>query len=568
MGDLEHKVIPIEDVHPFAHNSETDPGAVGFNQGWFNPATGLMQLRNAADDGWDLVSSIPVFPLAAFGAMEGEDATDPLSDALDAVGDAGGGAIIFPRGETLIDEGGIVKNFSGMKGSVILMGAGANSRLKIRGNTTNKIEINNTLSVTVKDLLILGSLYADIPNHFYRKLFAFGFCDRVHFENVIFAGIRMANGDSPSSGAIYAYNCNLSLDRVIAGGCAAPTKGFVTCEHWLSLMVKNSQFLDYIQLDGNPEWTLVNSPYGWIYTHAPLQEVDDDDVVFGSRTRIHLENVDFDEGATYAVVVAGDGAGGKTASVIIENCSDNSGTSGGGFNLADVKYAHIKQTIVGLAESGEIPGIIANNVDFLKLEGFTNEVNVNHIHLLGNPGIVELGGGNSLNGSGTYPDGIRNEAGSYIRTSPGQTVFNVFKTGDTNRALTTTRTVDTHLKFDGSDIRHPLVEPGTYLIHGILHVGMDTPGMDMDFQGTAVVSSFMAQYLRTHDSGAWPTGARKTSATSAYSDAGGGFDGIVRIDGVVTFSAGGTFGLCWSQQTSSATGSIIFHGSSLQLTKI
>lgn len=360
------------------------------------------------------IFNLPTFNLKQFGWNGSSiDATTALDGALDAVGEAGGGTIIFPEGETLIETGDIVKDFEGLMASINLVGAGGNSILKIRGSTTNKIEINNALSVTYKNLTILGSDYADIPNHFYRKLFSFGYCYRVHFEDVIFAGIRMANGDSVSSGAIYAYNSNLSLERVIAGGSAAPTKGFVTCERLLTLSVRNSQFLDYI-IVGEDQWNLVNTPYAWLYTHDPVQQLDDEDEVSGTRTRVFLENVDFDEGATHSIVVSGNGEGGKTGAVVIKGCTGNIPAFGAGFRLEDVAHARIERSSGGLAVSGDIPGVYANNVDYLEINSIDLSAHVNHIHLLGTPGTVLMRGINELNEGATYPTGFRNEAGSTI----------------------------------------------------------------------------------------------------------------------------------------------------------
>lgn len=409
MANIEHKNITEDDLHILARNSEEDPGSIGYGMAWFNPEQGLLQVRNAADAGWHAVSGMPVFRLEQFGLVNGEDATDALSDALDACGEAGGGTIVIPQGETLIEEGGIVKDFIGLQASINIVGAGSNSALKIRDASTNKIEIVNAQSVIVKDLKILGANYADVPTHFYRKLFSVGYVYRAHFENIVFAGIRMGNADSASSGAIYAYNSNLSLDRIIAGGSSSATKGFVTCERLLTLSVRNSQFLDYIEDGIDPEdaWVLVNSPYGWIFTHDPVQEGS------GSRSRILLENCDFDEGATHPLVVAGNGEGGVTGSIVIRNCSDNAANFGGGYRLEDVEYAKIENSRVGLAATGDIPAIIAHNVDYLEVIDLNNSAHVNHIHLTGTAGKVSIKA-SSLNAGATYPTGVRNDANSAV----------------------------------------------------------------------------------------------------------------------------------------------------------
>ena len=52
-----HKDLDTVDLHKPFRVQDADPGAIGAGRGWFSRATGLIKIRNAADDDWDTATS-------------------------------------------------------------------------------------------------------------------------------------------------------------------------------------------------------------------------------------------------------------------------------------------------------------------------------------------------------------------------------------------------------------------------------------------------------------------------------------------------------------------------------
>ena len=48
----DHRDLPPSELHPPGYVQDSDPGAVGAGMYWFDPETGVLSIRNDADDGW------------------------------------------------------------------------------------------------------------------------------------------------------------------------------------------------------------------------------------------------------------------------------------------------------------------------------------------------------------------------------------------------------------------------------------------------------------------------------------------------------------------------------------
>jgi hypothetical protein len=47
-----HRHATEDELHVPGYIQDSDPGAVGAGMLWFAPSTGVLSIRNAADDGW------------------------------------------------------------------------------------------------------------------------------------------------------------------------------------------------------------------------------------------------------------------------------------------------------------------------------------------------------------------------------------------------------------------------------------------------------------------------------------------------------------------------------------
>lgn len=352
-----------------------------------------------------------VFHLSKFGAVSDgvTDDTNAISAAHDACAATGGGTIIVPEGETLFDAGAIEKNFTGEPISIVLQGSGSNSRLKIRGEDSNKLKISNALSYTIKDLLILGADFDDVPYHFNNKLFHFFNVNSVALDNVIFAGVRMNDSATGASGAVFAEGSRLLLHRVKVGGCAATLQGFFTVKDWHGLTARHCQFIDYIEIDGEQINGFV--PTGaWIKTFDPAPQGD------RAISGIVMDDVIIDEGASYGVFITGNGDTLRTASVDLNRIQSNVFGAGSAVYLNDVDNAKVRNSWFGFTETelNDVAGIEAINAKRLELDNLRQSNDVNHIWLKGTAGEVIVHPNCNLNPGATYPTGFRNEAASRI----------------------------------------------------------------------------------------------------------------------------------------------------------
>lgn len=155
------------------------------------------------------------------------------------------------------------------------------------------------------------------------------------------------------------------------------------------------------------------------------------------------------------------------------------------------------------------------------------------------------------------------------------------KTSDTNRAATTTQTIDPHLQFT-------VVANAVYAFQGWLSCDAATAGdMIIGFSnptgclgtwmamgvGTSVVSGTSGAGTQTDSASTWGytvrTEATTIDNTRTYGALGVGqpltitFGGMLRVG-----STGGTWGLKWSQSVSNATATTIYTDSWLMLQRI
>jgi hypothetical protein len=54
-----HSEYEGANLHQPARADATDPGAIGAHKAWYQPSTGILRIRNADNNGWDLVARRP-----------------------------------------------------------------------------------------------------------------------------------------------------------------------------------------------------------------------------------------------------------------------------------------------------------------------------------------------------------------------------------------------------------------------------------------------------------------------------------------------------------------------------
>lgn len=144
-------------------------------------------------------------------------------------------------------------------------------------------------------------------------------------------------------------------------------------------------------------------------------------------------------------------------------------------------------------------------------------------------------------------------------------VYCAFKTTNTTRNNTTTRTDDPELTMD--------VDPGTYIIDAYIPYIGTTTG-DLNLEMTVPASSTLSWSAEGLSVGATATSGSSAPRTAVFKTTGGSIVGAINSDVAATISGSvvvieaGTVAIAWAQNTADASDLTVYAGAWLRLTRV
>ncbi|MGZ5492006.1 MAG: glycosyl hydrolase family 28-related protein [Thermoanaerobaculia bacterium] len=276
-----------------------------------------------------------IFDLTTFGAV-GDGVTDDgpaLQSALNAVAQAGGGALCVPAGRYAIITP-VLKNFSGSAASLTILGvasltpvntqgtAGGSTRgldltseLVIRtGAATTALSLRGLKSLVISDMVFIGTQEASTDALITLGIYGVAHAAIRHCE---FYGLSTLEA---GGAVVHADNSRLTIDRTVFLGCTGNSgvrNSVVLNTTWKGLSVTETVFMDFGQRPNYWGKLGLAAAYSWIMVGntAPASRLS-------PRREAIIRNVFLDEGGFFGISADPDFYDQQSAPIDLVHISD------------------------------------------------------------------------------------------------------------------------------------------------------------------------------------------------------------------------------------------------------